>query len=84
LQSSLATNTKLIAEIKNSNKELEEPLKEREAIRDKLKDDLKQHPKDKMSLANLNIKLNTLNEKINKLKKEQEDLDKRYSQVVFK
>jgi len=56
-------------------------LQEKREIRDKLKDELKQHPKDKMSLANLTIKLKTLTEKINKLKREQEDLDRRYAQV---
>lgn len=37
-----------------------------------------------MSLQNLHIKSNSLSEKINKLKKDKADLDKRYQQVNSK
>jgi len=50
-------------------------------LRDDMKYALRQHDKDKMSLANLKIKITTLRDRIRKLEREQEEIDMKYASV---
>ena len=76
------TNSKQITEIKAKNKKAEEPLMKNRKLRDDMKYALRQHDKDKMSLANLKIKIASLKERIRKLEREQEEIDKKYASVI--
>jgi len=82
LQGSLLTNSKQITEIKAKNKKAEEPLMKNRKLRDDMKYALRQHEKDKMSLANLKIKIMSLRDRIRKLEREQEEIDKKYASIL--
>lgn len=84
IQQKLTLYKKLIEETRAKNKDLQKPLEEAKAKRDKLKAELKQHEKDKMSLANLKTKYITLRDKISKLTKERDDLFARFAKVSDK
>mmetsp|Transcript_28687 Transcript_28687/g.33127 ORF Transcript_28687/g.33127 Transcript_28687/m.33127 type:complete len:468 (+) Transcript_28687:32-1435(+) len=81
IQDALLRHKKLIDTIRSENRDLQTPLAEAKGKRDKLKTELKQHEKDKMSLANLKTKYITLRDKIAKLTKERDDLFARFAKV---
>ena len=83
IQATLGQHKKLIEATKSDNNSNKEPLEEAIRQRNILKNQLKQHEKDKMSLANLKTKLIVLKEKIAKLAKESDDLFARYAKVVL-
>ena len=67
IQAALVRHKKLIDTIRSENRSLQGPLEDAKAQRDKLKTELKQHEKDKMSLANLKTKYITLRDKISEI-----------------
>lgn len=75
INAALNINTKIINDKKAENKNLRGPLDEKFKQRDELKNSLKQFPKHKMSLSNLKCKLITLENKIKILRSDRSDLD---------
>jgi len=67
---------------KEENRNLKTPLEDTQQARDKLKDQLKQHEKHKMSLQNLKSMMINLKDKIHKLEIDARELDVQYSKVV--
>ncbi|EAS01688.1 growth-arrest-specific microtubule-binding protein (macronuclear) [Tetrahymena thermophila SB210] len=82
IYANIQLNTKNVADNQAKNEQLKEPLAKHREIRNKLKEDLKQFAKHKMSLQNLKSKAITLKDKITKLERDGKDLDEKYEKVV--
>lgn len=70
-----------IKSLKKQNEENEEPLRQARQKRRELLKELKQFPKDKLSQANLKIKIVSLKEKLKKMKNEKDDIDTKYAKL---
>lgn len=78
----IQSNSKQLADMKENNNKLKDPLQKAKEERDRMKILLKQFTKHKMSLQNLKSKLITIKEKIMKLENDSKDLDIKYDKVV--
>lgn len=79
----IQSNSKQLADMKENNNKLKDPLQKAKEERDRMKILLKQFTKHKMSLQNLKSKLITIKEKIMKLENDSKDLDIKYDKVIL-
>lgn len=81
IKSRTMVNQMDIQKLRKENQLLEAPLERDRRIAESLRQELKQYEKDKLSLANLKIKLVSLAEKYKKLKKEKHQIDEEYEKA---